>query len=152
MEEVNWGKVKLENEIQILMEEIECVNDYLDDKLVPRQNDNGKDYSIIGRIKRLEERFQKLLSELESNYLTITNQSKMEQTAIQELIAELKVLKQTKVLMHSLNAIDDCIHLAYAKLEMEKKQIIMSLEYGSGLEIFHEYDGEQYYNETFKSV
>ena len=54
----------------------------------------------------------------------------MKQTAIQELISELKQLKQTKVLAHSLNAIDDCIHLAYAKLEMEKQQIVDSFEKG----------------------
>jgi hypothetical protein len=43
---------------------------YLDDKQVPRQNNNGRDYSVVGRIKRLEASFQKQLSELESIYLT----------------------------------------------------------------------------------
>lgn len=77
------------------------------------------------------------------------------QTAIQELISELKQLKQTKVLSHSLNAIDDCIHLAYAKLEMEKQQIINShfTAQKENLQFWNEAKQEalEYYNETFKS-
>ena len=81
----------------------------------------------------------------------------MKQTAIQELISELKALKQTKVLMPSLNAIDDCINLAYAKLEIEKQQIINSHLNGQAefdTEAYrHEVitNAEQHYNETFKS-
>lgn len=89
------------------------------------------------------------------------------QTAIQELISELKALKQTKVLMPSLNAIDDCINLAYAKLEVEKQQIINCFDHGDLVgraslvrEInphdkvalkYPEISAEEYYNETFKS-
>jgi hypothetical protein len=47
---------------------------YLDDKQVPRKDYKGNEYSIIGRIKRLEESFQKQLSELESYYLTLKQQ------------------------------------------------------------------------------
>lgn len=70
------------------------------------------------------------------------------QTAIQELISELKALKQTKVLMPSLNAIDDCINLAYAKIEVEKQQITNA--YRSG-KINQLENSEIYYKETFKS-
>ena len=78
------------------------------------------------------------------------------QTAIQELIAELEVLKQTKVLMHSLNAIDDCIHLAYAKLELENQQIKEAYTEGAFEKMRHLEGKEfmmptEYYNKTFKS-
>lgn len=78
------------------------------------------------------------------------------QTAIQELISELQALKQTKVLMPSLNAIDDCINLAYAKIELEKMQIVDSFEkgYENGAGVSDEdsiYHGGNYYNETFKN-
>lgn len=89
----------------------------------------------------------------------------MEQTAIQELISELQALKQTKVLMPSLNAIDDCINLAYAKIEVEKQQITNCFEHADMVgrasivrELnptdkvvlkYPEISGEQYYNETF---
>lgn len=78
------------------------------------------------------------------------------QTAIQELISELQALKQTKVLMPSLNAIDDCINLAYAKIEVEKQQIKEAYTEGAFEKMRH-LDGKdfmmptEYYNETFKS-
>lgn len=58
------------NKTEILKEDIECVHMYLDDKQVPRQNKNWRDYSMVGRIKILEASFQKQLAELESYYLT----------------------------------------------------------------------------------
>ena len=64
----------MENKIQLLQEDIECVHIYLDDKQVPRKDDNGREYSIVGRIKRLEANFQKQLSELESYYLTFKSE------------------------------------------------------------------------------
>lgn len=89
------------------------------------------------------------------------------QTAIQELISELKALKQTKVLMPSLNAIDDCINLAYAKIEVEKRHITNCFEHADMVgrasivrELnsndkvvlkYPEISAEQYFNETFKS-
>lgn len=74
-------------------------------------------------------------------------------TAIQELITELKQLKQTKVLAHSLNAIDDCIHLAYAKMEKEQQQIENAFDNGLITEnVYYGYDdrkAEKYYIKTF---
>lgn len=43
-------------------------------------------------------------------------------TAVEELIKEMQQLKDTKLYQGSFKAIDDCIHLAYAKLELEKEQ------------------------------
>ena len=60
----------LKNQVELLQEDIECVHMYLDDKHTPRKDSKGIEYSIVGRIKRLEESFQKQLSELESHYLT----------------------------------------------------------------------------------
>jgi hypothetical protein len=68
---INQAKEMFENKTELLKEDIECIHMYLDDKQVPRQNNNGVDYSVVGRIKRLEVSFQKQLSELESYYLAI---------------------------------------------------------------------------------
>jgi hypothetical protein len=70
----------------------------------------------------------------------------MEQTAIQELIQEMEQLKQTKLYQVSFRAIDDCIALAYNKLEIEKQQIIDSYQ-TSHISMM---TAEQYYNEKFK--
>lgn len=70
-------------------------------------------------------------------------------TAVQELIAELKQLKQTKVLAHSLNAIDDCIHLAYAKMEKEQEQIENAWNDGVLYNPSYEDQARQYYIKTF---
>ena len=48
----------------------------------------------------------------------------MKQTAIQELISEFQDLKKTKLYEKSFKAIDDCIDLAYSKIETENQQII----------------------------
>ncbi len=64
----------LKNQVELLQEDIECVHMYLDDKDLPRKDFKGRGYSIVGRIKRLEESFQKQLSELESYYLTFKQQ------------------------------------------------------------------------------
>lgn len=45
-----------DNKIMLLQEDLECVNMYLDDLKLPRTDDKGNKYSIVGRIKRLEER------------------------------------------------------------------------------------------------
>ena len=45
------------NKIELLKEDIECVHKYLDDLNVPRFN-NDKEYSIVGRIKQLQEHVQ----------------------------------------------------------------------------------------------
>jgi hypothetical protein len=67
-------KEMIKNMVELLKENIECVHMYLDDKKIPRQNDNGIDYSIVGRIKILEASFHKQLSELESHYLTFKSE------------------------------------------------------------------------------
>lgn len=67
-------KETIKNMVELLKENIECVHMYLDDKQVPRQNDNGIEYSIVGRIKILEASFHKQLSELESHYLTFKSE------------------------------------------------------------------------------
>lgn len=41
-------------------------------------------------------------------------------TPIEQLISEMQELKKTKLYENSFKAIDDCIDLAYAKLEIEK--------------------------------
>ena len=71
---INQAKEMFENKTELLKEDIECIHMYLDDKQVPRQTNNGVDYSVVGRIKRLEASFQKQLSELESYYLAIKQQ------------------------------------------------------------------------------
>lgn len=48
-------KEMLENKINLLEEDLEAVHMYLDDKLLPREDYKGRKYSIVGRIKRLEE-------------------------------------------------------------------------------------------------
>jgi hypothetical protein len=72
------------------------------------------------------------------------------ETPIQELISEMEQLKETKLYTGSFKAIEDCLCLAYAKLEKEKQQIIDAfIGYDSdtkdNLEV-----AEQYYKETFK--
>lgn len=91
------------------------------------------------------------------------------QTAVEELISEFQELKKTKLYETSFKAIDDCMNLAVAKLELEKQQIIdvgnscalkQYLHIGrvnkmteSEIRKFAEEEhltfGEQYYNETF---
>jgi hypothetical protein len=58
-----------DNQIILLKEDLECVHLYLDDKEVPRQDDKGETYSIVGRIKQLENRMIKESSDLETEYL-----------------------------------------------------------------------------------
>lgn len=50
-------------------EESECVNMYLDDLKIPRKSQDDKEYSIVGRIKQLEKKYLKQLSEVENYYL-----------------------------------------------------------------------------------
>ena len=71
----------------------------------------------------------------------------MKQTAIHELISEMEQLKKTKLYTGSFKAIQDCLFLAYAKLEKEEQQIIDA--YRSG-KINQLENSELYYNETFK--
>jgi hypothetical protein len=42
-----------DNKIELLKEDLECVHLHLDDLKVPRKDESGKDYSIVGRIDKL---------------------------------------------------------------------------------------------------
>ncbi len=59
-----------DNKIMLLEEDLLCVHQYLDDLELPRVDKDGGEYSIVGRIKRLEERYMKQLSDLETMYLS----------------------------------------------------------------------------------
>ena len=51
-------------------EESECVNMYLDDLSIQRKSEDGQEYSIVGRIKQLEKKYLKEMSDVESHYLS----------------------------------------------------------------------------------
>lgn len=59
----------LENKRMLLEEDIWCVHKYLDDINIPRNDGDGKQYSIVGRIKMLQENYLKQMSDLETTYL-----------------------------------------------------------------------------------
>jgi hypothetical protein len=59
-----------DNKIMLLEEDLWCVHKYLDDLELPRVDKDSKEYSIVGRIKRLEERYLKQMSDLETMYLS----------------------------------------------------------------------------------
>ena len=58
-----------DNRIMLLEEDLEAVHMYLDTQNLPRKDEKGEVYSIVGRIKQMEKRFFRTLSELESSYL-----------------------------------------------------------------------------------
>ena len=58
-----------DNRIMLLEEDLESVHMYLDTQGVPRKDETGEVYSIVGRIKQMEKRFFRTLSEIESSYL-----------------------------------------------------------------------------------
>lgn len=58
-----------DNQIELLKEDLEVVHMYLDDLLLPRKDDNGETYSIVGRIKQFEKNMVEQVSNLESMYL-----------------------------------------------------------------------------------
>ncbi len=62
-----------DNIINLLKEDIECVHMYLDTLQIPRADQNGEQYSIVGRIKRLQESYVKEASDLETDYLSGQN-------------------------------------------------------------------------------
>jgi hypothetical protein len=51
-------------------EEVECAHMYLDDLKIPREDDKDL-FSLVGRIKELEKRYLKQMSETEDYYLAI---------------------------------------------------------------------------------
>lgn len=58
-----------DNIIELLKEDLECVHQYLDDLKLSRKDEQGKEYSIVGRIKQLEVKHLRELSNIESFYL-----------------------------------------------------------------------------------
>jgi hypothetical protein len=58
-----------DNQIMLLKEDLEVVHMYLDGLRIDRKDESGETYSIVGRIKELEKRFFRTLSEVESSYL-----------------------------------------------------------------------------------
>ena len=83
--------------------------------------------------------------------------SNKKQTAIQELISEFQELKNTKIFNNSIKSIDECIDLAFSKLEMEKQQIINAYRDGRSDQQserpsrFYNRNSEQYYNENYEN-
>lgn len=59
----------LKNRIFLLEEEKEGVHIYLDCKGIPRKNEDGEVYSIVGRINLLETKLLKDFSERETELL-----------------------------------------------------------------------------------
>jgi len=43
------------NQIELLKEDFECIHIYLDDINIPRQDESGELYSLVGRVKYLEQ-------------------------------------------------------------------------------------------------
>jgi len=58
-----------DNKIMLLEEDLEVVHLYLDGLRIERKDESGETYSIVGRIKEMEKRFFRTLSEVESSYL-----------------------------------------------------------------------------------
>jgi hypothetical protein len=58
-----------DNQIELLKEDLEVVHMYLDDLLLPRKDDNGETYSIVGRIQQFEKNMFEQISSLESMYI-----------------------------------------------------------------------------------
>ena len=58
-----------DNQIELLKEDLEVVHMYLDGLLLPRKDENGETYSIVGRIKQFEKNMVEQVSNLESMYL-----------------------------------------------------------------------------------
>ena len=66
---IQGAKWQQEQDKNKYSEESECVNMYLDDLKIQRKSEDGQEYSIVGRIKQLEKRYLKEMSEVENYYL-----------------------------------------------------------------------------------
>jgi hypothetical protein len=78
------------------------------------------------------------------------------QTAVEQLINEMESLLEQPY-VNPKNALNDCINLAYNKLQMEKEQIIKSYLDGdsNGCGCYDwstEEQAEDYYKETYKEI
>ena len=60
-----------DNRISLLEEDLWCVHKYLDEKQIPRADDKGEVYSIVGRIKKMENGYLKQLGDLETHYMKL---------------------------------------------------------------------------------
>jgi hypothetical protein len=68
-----------DNKIELLEEDLEVVHIYLDSLNVPREDDSGEKYSIVGRIKKNLMEIQVKVAHLESHYLsTMYTESEVE--------------------------------------------------------------------------
>ena len=78
---------------------------------------------------------------------------KPKKTPMEILIEEMEQLKKTKLYEGSFKAIDDCIYLAYANLEIEKKEIVNivdTLHSDIHNKMYYK-DSEAFYNSYFKT-
>ena len=58
-----------DNQVMLLKEDLKVVHMYLDGLLLPRKDEDGETYSIVGRIKQFEKNMVEQVSNLESMYL-----------------------------------------------------------------------------------
>jgi hypothetical protein len=72
------------------------------------------------------------------------------QTAVQELIKEMESLHNSRSYINPKNALNDCIHLAYNKLTLEREQIEEAFVDGSerGTKDIP-FNCEQYFTQTY---
>jgi hypothetical protein len=61
-------KLKIKIMEDYYKEELECAHMYLDDLKIPREDDKDL-FSLVGRIKQLEKRYLKQMSDIEEYYL-----------------------------------------------------------------------------------
>ncbi len=73
-----------DNKIMLLEEDSWCVHKYLDDINIPRNNGDGKQYSIVGRIKILQENYLEQMSNLETMYLSKDSKISQQETLYTE--------------------------------------------------------------------
>jgi hypothetical protein len=78
---------------------------------------------------------------------------KPKKTPMEILIEEMEQLKKTKLYEGSFKGIDDCIYLATANLEIEKKEIvnIANLAYSCHDKNIYYRSGEDFINSYFKN-
>jgi len=85
-------------------------------------------------------------------YIRMKEGRMSKQTAIQELIDEMESLLEQPY-VNPQNALNDCIHLAWAKLEKEKEQIIDAHCDGQDIkDTAGVPDDENYYNQTYRGT
>lgn len=58
------------NIIKNLQDDMWCIHKYLDSRIIPRRDECGEEYSVVGRIKQLENSFLQQMSAVEDFYLS----------------------------------------------------------------------------------